>query len=345
MLESPTAELAVGALLPGTRPIGLSADTQILIASDTGRLLTIVGPYEGTLDRAAELSTGSEALMPQNIAIGASRGPQDWTLAEVPLRVDTRGISDDLRALLVQEDSTSGLNVHWVEERPDVRLVDDGQKISFVPPDHPEDQPSAGYTLSITSNAILMQAALRHSLRHIARAAGLANLTGEAVSDTVSAMLTITRANDGTQETVKPGSLLSFQHGDQIVLEMENRRAAPVDVTAFYIDAHYELFAIFPQGDSGRIENGEKRSFEATLDSSSSAGIERIVVVGVPGADHPSIDLTPLVDAEYEAAPNSDLQGLAAQFARVGYQRPDLLIDLPEASITVFSWWTNPSQE
>ena len=35
----------------------------------------------------------------------------------------------------------------------------------------------------------------------------------------------------------------------------------------------------------------------------------------------------------------------AAQFARAGYQRPDLLIDLPEASVTVFSWRTSPSEE
>lgn len=371
VVESSAEHLAQGEVLAGDLPIDLPLNSEITVVSMLGQTLEVPGPYQGTLAHAAELARTGQKLSPDGV-VGVTRGlptpeakksqdvvPESWTLAGVPLRVAVPapgGTTDEarLQALLrdVQKDKGSGVDLRLTtaDEPADVRLAMKDRKIWFLLPDDSERtiDPRSTYSVPIGLSDVQTRGALLYALKRIAITASLVHLAEESDPGGVEARLTFKRVSTGELEAVEQGRLPTFHHGDGVTLEVENRGLEPVDVTIFFIDGHHRLITLFPDRSGARIESGKMERTEDTLDSAKTSGIERILVMAVRAqTSQPPANLAPLSRAAYapgRAAPSAAQQGLTAQLARAGYA-PEEGVNLPSASIHLFSWRTSPSRD
>ncbi len=88
-------------------------------------------------------------------------------------------------------------------------------------------------------------------------------------------------------ESPRGGGLLQLIEGDNVHVRWRNRSAAPVDVTALYIDARYGIQALYPpKGATTRLEPGAEAGATLELETADSDGLERLVLIAVPARRH-----------------------------------------------------------
>jgi hypothetical protein len=197
---------------------------------------------------------------------------------------------------------------------------------------------------------------LDESLRQIAKATNLiriaesTDVAAGAAPAQLNVGLAVRRSGAPAWEVVPEGSRATFRHGDRLRFTFNNASPSALDVAAFFVDARWGVTQVFPsvQG-GGRLAPNDRTSFEGSVNTRESAGLERVVVISAlagDGNDFSELAQPALSPTRGPAVRGGD--GLQARLLRAGFvggaTRGFDAAGPEAAAIRVIGWQTLPGQ-
>lgn len=247
---------------------------------DDSRLVAV--PHNGRLALApAALQPGVQQLrLVSNAPAFNLRIAFDPTGCAAPCRL--RDAVQQLRA-----SGIPGVDARWVDagEMPELRLrAHQGRVLLLTPADGAQASPAWADVMAFEpapgQPADLLAQQLRTRLHAHARVRNLSILAAQSSTDPKQAALNVTLRKRGDTALIGLGSPPALRHGDRLVLALNNRGPATLDVTVFYLDADDGIGRVFPSnlGDVNRLEAGDVREVPVRINPPS-VGNERLLLI------------------------------------------------------------------
>jgi len=130
-----------------------------------------------------------------------------------------------------------------------------------------------------------LPAQLADKLTRIARVANLSRLSTSVDPEAaLQAQLLWSVTPEGLATPVLTGSSMVVKPGQFVQLRLKNVGQVPLDVTVLYVDANFQIQALFPQTDAAldnRIDAGRDRAIPLGTVTADPAGWESVVAIGV----------------------------------------------------------------
>lgn len=263
----------------------------------------------------------------------------------------------------IQKDKDAGLQIVWVsaKEDADLRLYEHNQRVYMLPPSAEFYVKNPGNTPSLSMTKADFQEKLLTNLTRVAKVTNLMRLTTQMGSGgqagqgaQVELEMMVTRKATGKKETLDGASVPTLVTGDKVALKIKNNKPVAVDVTLLFVSSDYGIESVYPYqaNDINRIEAGKELAIPGfSIDASSSAGYERLVMIAVEAEKNsPTSDFTFLSQAALEStrsvrAGKSSLHGLLEQ-AGFGQENTrgisrEPATSLERGSMDVYGWTTS----
>lgn len=200
----------------------------------------------------------------------------------------------------VKAKGVAGATVEWDNSAADVWLQLHPDRVRALTAAQLQASPSSGMTLlaavSPTRGNQARSAELSQALHAMARATNLMRLRDSLKAQGQQAglqikleRLTQTARPKAAQakgmmavQTLQTGKPSEVRAGDKLRLFLTNRGQVAQDVTVLYLDAHFGIQPLFPQGqESNRLEAGASYSIDDIQLSDSTVGLEHLLVIAV----------------------------------------------------------------